>query len=144
MTTDKTLVVETNWGSISTEAPSFVAVDITPEFIALLKNLRELADEHDLSEVRSLYGFDWEQIDDDAVEMPEIVVTKSLFWFVGWMKYSDQGFKTESCSTLDWDTLIGAFEEADEDNLLIVACCNESAVEVRQDYLEKLANNEIV
>lgn len=143
MATYKTLVVETNWGLLSAVAPSFVAVDITPEFIALVKRLQQLAHEHDLSEVRSLYGFDWEKVDDDAVEMPEIVVTKSLFWFVGWMKYSNQEFKTESYTTTDWNALIRKFEKADVDNLLIVACCKESADEVRQDYLEKLAKNEI-
>lgn len=137
----KTLVVETNAGSLSVEAPSFVAVKLTPQFIARLKELQDVSNSHDLTEVRCDVCLDWETIESDKLCVPEMVVTSGQFWFTAELKYADEStVRSHSISTLSWDYLRSRFDAPDKDNLMVVA---QSEDELRYLYLEKLAADEI-
>lgn len=132
----KTLVVETNAGSLSVEAPSFVSVKLTPEFIARLKELHGLAKQYDLSEVRCDVVMDWEEIEDDTLVLPELVVTSGQFWFTSELKYAEEEtVRSHSISTIDWNYLETRFIAPDDDNLMVVARVEE---ELRNQYLDAL------
>lgn len=140
----KTLVVETNSGSLSVEAPSFVAVEITPEFISRLKQLRDLPEYYDLTEVRCEVGMDWEEIENDMLVLPEMVVTSGQFWFTAELKYAeDEVVRSHSISTLDWNYVKSRLTSPDDDNLLVVASSDQAADELRKTYLDKLAGGAI-
>jgi hypothetical protein len=137
----KTLVVETNAGSLSVEAPSFVAVKLTPEFIARLKELQDVCNSHNLTEVRCDVCLDWESMDSDKLCVPEMVVLSGQFWFTAELKYANAtNVLSRSISSLSWHYLKSRFDAPDKDNLLVVA---QSEDELRELYLEKLAAVEI-
>ncbi|WP_166256014.1 hypothetical protein [Marinobacter salicampi] len=138
----KTLVVETNAGSLFVEAPSFVAVKLTSQFIARLKELQDVSNSHDLTEVRCDVGLDWEAVESEMLCMPEMVVTSASFWFTAELKYAEETtVRSHSISSLSWNHLKSRFEAPDKDNLMVVA---QSEDELRDLYLEKLAADEIV
>jgi hypothetical protein len=140
----KTLVVETNAGNLQVQAPSFMAVQITPDFISRLKELRDLPDYYDLTEVRCEVDLKTEEIDGDTLVLPELVVTSGQFWFTGELRNAeDECVRSHSISTIDWNYVVQRLSAPDDDDLMVVAGTDEDAAQLRQAYLEKLADGEI-
>jgi len=80
--------------------PSFAELEATPQFCAYLDHLAALCISQQLSEVRVLMGPDaWGpgDIEDDLrVTMPELVVTRTSFWFRDRQKHASYHVETRA------------------------------------------------
>lgn len=133
----KTLVIGTNWKTLTVEAPSFIAVNMTQELIDRLKHLHELAKKEDLTEVRSKVDLDCEPIEGETLSHPEMVVTKGQFSFSAELNYAEGEFvRSHSISLFDWDYVYGWLTEPETDDVVVV---ERGESNLKTAYLEMLA-----
>lgn len=92
--------------------PTYARIEAGSHFTAQLKRLSKLCNEESLTEVRISYAPDmWgpEGIEEDLrTECPELVVTKSGFWFVDRGRHSDAQIQTSAQSLKEFFEAVAA------------------------------------
>lgn len=92
------------------DGPTYIRLDVTPDFKAQLRNLQRLVQDNGLSEARVYTGeATWgpKGIEDKLrLSHDEMVVTHDTFWFVSQPKYADYHVETRGQNIHDFLSLI--------------------------------------
>ena len=79
------------------ESPFYAKLELTPEFLARVEELRKLITNHELSSisVESLAGLTWDSANKDIrLDGDQLVVSAYFFWFETWVKHQDGHVET--------------------------------------------------
>jgi hypothetical protein len=113
----KKLYIEAYACSEYGSGPTYLELDVTQVVLNLIKHLQNVCMTHVLSEVHTNYvgGFKWGpagEVEELELQLDELVVTQTNFWFAAVPRYSDWHVETRMQRI---DDLIEGFKRPTED-----------------------------